>query len=155
MLLIPALAGCASLDSMYPDDRVSKDIRKVESSKHFVLSKPLAFQARNRHGTIILKMGRYSEVMTSSIGSYYLGGYRSIEIKPVFGGSTFITGGVYVPHNNKKLCLVFWVQSASPEFAYKGWLSRAIIESLAGSDDIKFFTWIEKHITAIPLCNTQ
>ena len=58
VVLAQLLTGCASLETMYPEERAGEDLKQVERDKHFELAKPVAFKPRNRHNTLILADGR-------------------------------------------------------------------------------------------------
>lgn len=155
LLLTVSLCGCASLESMYPKERPAADIKVIDSQEEFSLASPFSFQARNRYGQIVLKDGRYRLTMRDANGDYYQGANNGIEIKAAAGGSDFITGGVFVPRDKTQLCLVYYNQSLTPALQAKGAIASSMTQELTGNIDVKFYTWIEKDVTEIPLCNQE
>jgi hypothetical protein len=153
LFFVVNLVGCASLESMYPKERPATDIKEVDSNKEFSLASPLSFQARNRYGQIVLKNGRYRLTMSDANGEYYQGAINGIELKAAAGGSDFITGGVFVPNDKARLCLVYYIQSLTPALQAKGAIANSMTNELTGTTDVKFYTWIEKDVMVIPICN--
>lgn len=115
-----------------------------------MLAGTVAFKPANREDRLILGHGRYVKIMTSSGGDFYMGMPRNIQLRQGNGFPEIRRGGIYVPHNHDRLCLVFWMQYR-PETA--GGSSRTGYYRLADTYKITFYTWINRSITAIPLCN--
>lgn len=148
------LGGCASQYSMDPDAKSATDsLQLVESDESFMLAGTVAFRPTNQQTRVIIGPGRYIKYMTSTRGDFYAGPPRNIALWSDTGLPERISGGVYVPRENGRLCLVFWMKPRSPELLPDSTSGRASRIRFADTHGITFYTWIKRSITAIPLCN--